>query len=260
MNQKYIKTISTLMVSALTFTMLATGSLQDNVKAATNSNIPVAPEEATASCLTKNSTLPTNTAKPATAPAISTPEPTPFETPSTNQITVSDILSLSKKTIFVTPGSTHYLIYNASATPVVKSSNKKVVVATLHNRKLKLAIPAQAEKGSIAKVTLTLGTLKKTLTVQVYNKTKKIQFTQKQIQFKKGKTKNITVKLQTENRKRKTTDDIRVVSKKRTILQIKKVKTANKKITISAKGKKKGKTTIQIQVGKKKKNITCHVK
>ena len=256
----------------LTISLLCTGSISNtskamsasvvNVSIATNAftaaNTSITP---TASNTVNSSAIPDFiSAIPATNSAISTPEPTDFETPNPNEIKISDILSLTKSKLLAKPGNTYYLTYNASATPNVRSSNKKAAIAALHRQKLKVTIPASAAKGSSAVITLTLGSHKKTLLVIVENKTKKISYSKKHLTLKKGKNKRISIPIKSENNKKKTTDLIHVTSSKRSVATIKNCKVSTKKVTFSIHSKRIGKTKIQIKAGTQKKSLLCTVK
>ena len=182
------------------------------------------------------------------------------ETPNPNEIKIADILSLTKSKLLAKPGNTYYLTYNASATPNVRSSNKKTAIASLQRQKLKITIPTSAAKGSSATITLTLGSHKKTLLVIVENRVKKISYSKKQLTLKKRKNKRISIPIKNENNKKKTTDLIHVTSSKRSVATIKNCKVSAKKITFSIHSKQIGKTKIQIKAGNRKKTLICTVK
>ena len=235
----------------LTISLLCTGSISNTSKAMSASVVNAANNTATPDFIN---------AIPATNSAISTPEPTDFETPNPNEIKIADILSLTKSKLLAKPGNTYYLTYNASATPNVRSSNKKTAIASLQRQKLKITIPALAAKGSSATITLTLGSHKKTLLVIVENKVKKISYSKKQLTLKKRKNKRISIPIKNENNKKKTTDLIHVTSSKRSVATIKNCKVSAKKITFSIHSKQIGKTKIQIKAGNRKKTLICTVK
>lgn len=256
----------------LTISLLCTGSISNTSKAMSASvvNVSIATKAFTAANTsitptTSNAANSTATpdfvnAIPATNSAISTPEPTDFETPNPNEIKIADILSLTKSKLLAKPGNTYYLTYNASATPNVRSSNKKTAIASLQRQKLKITIPTSAAKGSSATITLTLGSHKKTLLVIVENKVKKISYSKKQLTLKKRKNKRISIPIKNENNKKKTTDLIHVTSSKRSVATIKNCKVSAKKITFSIHSKQIGKTKIQIKAGNRKKTLICTVK
>ena len=241
----------------LTISLLCTGSISNTSKAMSASvvNVSIAAKSFTAA----NTSI-TPTTSNATNSAINTPEPTDFETPNPNEIKIADILSLTKSKLLAKPGNTYYLTYNASATPNVRSSNKKTAIASLQRQKLKITIPTSAAKGSSATITLTLGSHKKTLLVIVENKVKKISYSKKQLTLKKRKNKRISIPIKNENNKKKTTDLIHVTSSKRSVATIKNCKVSAKKITFSIHSKQIGKTKIQIKAGNRKKTLICTVK
>lgn len=243
----------------LTISLLCTGGIPNTSKAMTTptANTTAAPS---ASIAAGNAQVPAKiSASPATDSAISTPEPTDMETPNPNEIKVPDILSISKKTLLVQPGQTYTVTYNASATPAVRSSNKKIATVTLKQQKLAISVAPTAAKGSKATITLTLGALKKQLIVTVENKARKIAYSKKRLTIKKGKSKKITVALKSENNSKKTTDTIRITSSKRSVATIKKAKITAGKITFSIQSKQSGSTKIQIKAGNIKKTFSCIV-
>lgn len=248
MYKHYFKPIASVTAYALTLSLLTTGVIPSKQVSAL-SNQPV----------TSGSAI-TASAEPSTIPAIETPAPTPDTTPVPYNIYVNDILSVSKTKMIVQPGTTHCLTYNASATPCVKSSNKKLATVALCSNRLKIIIPPTAIKGATATITLAVGSIKKTIKIYIKNTTNKLIPSKKNISIKRKKAQKLSAKLNTENKKKKTTDTVTITAKPKSILKITKLKISVRKATFCIKGIKKGSARLYIKAGAKKTMIKVKVK
>ena len=80
---------------------------------------------------------------------------------------------------------------------------------------------------------------------------------QKSLTVKKGKTGKLIIKIKVQNQNQRTTDSVKISS---SLAGIVKTSVKKKKITVSLKGKKKGKKKVAIQVGSKKVKIMLRVR
>ena len=144
----------------------------------------------------------------------------------------------------------------------VSVSGNKHIKAKISGSKVKVTANKKAEKGSSATVTLksknaSAKTVKATLKVRVQNKVKKAVLMQKSLTVKKGKTGKLIIKIKVQNQNQRTTDSVKISS---SLAGIVKTSVKKKKITVSLKGKKKGKKKVAIQVGSKKVKIMLRVR
>lgn len=251
MYNHYFKSIACVTTCALTLSLLTvTTNPCSHVSAYNNQSTP---------SVTSGSAIGTS-ANPSTLAAIETPAPLPDTTPVSQNIYINDILTVSKSKLIAAPGTVHYLTYNASSTPCIKSTSKKTAVAQLCKGKLKITIPATAQKGAYAKITLAIGTTKKQIKVYVQNKIKKIVPTKKKLSLKWKKTEKVVLKLRSENMKKKTTDSIAITANPKSVLKITKIKNTTRKTTFNVRGTKKGTAKISVKYGSKKAKIKVRIK
>ena len=92
--------------------------------------------------------------------------------------------------------------------------------------------------------------------VRVQNKTKKLQMKVKTLVLKKGGKKKFTLNVTAQNKKKATTDAVRVSSR---IVSLAKSSAKKKKVIVTLKGKKKGTQKVVIRVGSKKVRVTVKV-
>lgn len=177
-------------------------------------------------------------------------------------------IKLSQKSAVIASGKTKKMKFTAAAAsgskpkPVTVSvSGNKKVTAKVSGSYVKISVNKKAAKGSSATVTLksknASGKLvKATIKVKVQNKVKKVSASKKTFKVKKGKTIKLTLNVTEENKKYATTDTVKVSS---SVVKLTKTSVKKKKITVSLKGKKKGKKNVVIQVGKKKVKVKIQV-
>ena len=183
--------------------------------------------------------------------------------------TPAGVLAIKPKisAVLLSPGKSTKIKYtvkmteNATTAAVVtaKSSNKKVVTAKLVGGKVKITAKKKAVKGASAKVTLLAGDKKAVIKVAIKNSVKSIKAKKSKITIKKGKTTKVTFKIKCENPKKAFTDYILVRTNEKALKVMPKITINKKKIVLRVKGLKKGKTTIQVKIGKKKAKVTAIV-
>ncbi len=190
------------------------------------------------------------------------PQPKPVPADGTTKI------KLSQKSAVIAPGKTKKMKFTAAAAsgskpkPVTVSvSGNKKVTAKISGSYVKISVNKKAVKGSSATVTLKSKNasgkaVKASIKVRVQNKVKKVTASKKTFKVKKGKTIKITLNVTEENKKYSTTDTVKVSS---SVVKLAKTSVKKKKITVSLKGKKKGKKNVAIQVGKKKVKVKIQV-
>ena len=192
------------------------------------------------------------------------------ENPAPSSETGTDKIKLAKKNLTVAPGKTKSISFTAvpsagaggPAAVTVSVSGNKHIKAKISGSKVKVTANKKAEKGSSATVTLksknaSAKTVKATLKVRVQNKVKKAVLMQKSLTVKKGKTGKLIIKIKVQNQNQRTTDSVKISS---SLAGIVKTSVKKKKITVSLKGKKKGKKKVAIQVGSKKVKIMLRVR
>lgn len=192
------------------------------------------------------------------------------KSPAPSSGTATDKITLAKKSLTVAPGKTKSVSFHAvpssgagkPAAVTVSVSGNKYIKANISGSKLKVTANKKAERGSSATVTLkskniSAKTVKAALKVRVQNKVKKAVPAKKSLTLKKGKKGKLTIKIKTQNQKQLSTDSVKLSS---SLAGIVKTSVKKKKITVSLKGKKKGKKKVTIQVGSKKVKITLIVR
>lgn len=70
----------------------------------------------------------------------------------------------------------------------------------------------------------------------------------------------VVFKVKGENAKKSIADNINVNTKKKVVKVMPKILATNKKVVLKIKGLKKGKTTLQLKIGKKKAKVIVSVK
>lgn len=150
------------------------------------------------------------------------------------------------------------------ANAVTASIKSKSVVSKvkLGNGAVKITAAKKAKKGASTTVTLksknSAGkTVSAKITVKIQNKAKKVKAKKKSLSVKKGKTVKLTLKVTAQNKKKPTTDTVKLTSKK---LELVKTKAQKGKVIVTLGAKKKGKEKITIKLGKKKVKVTVKVK
>ena len=142
-------------------------------------------------------------------------------------------------------------------------SDKKVISKVeVSDGKVMITTAKKAVKGASATVTLkSLDAAGKTVStkikVTIQNKAKKVIAAKKSLTVKKGGTSKLVLYVTAENNKKATTDNVTVSS--RNVGLVKK-KTGKGKVTVTLKGKKKGRQKITIKVGSKAVKVTVKVK
>lgn len=201
-------------------------------------------------------------AKPTQTPT-QTPTPTPETSAATKKITVD------KDSVVIAAGKSKKIAYvakadspAAKAAPVTVSvSGNKKVTAKISGSNVKITAAGKAEKGSAATVTLQSQNaagknVKTTIKVKVQNKTKKLSAEKKSLRVKKGKKTKLVLKVTAQNKKKATTDTVKLSSN---LLALTKKSVKKGKITLTLKGKKKGSKKIMVKVGSKKVQVKVNV-
>ena len=93
--------------------------------------------------------------------------------------------------------------------------------------------------------------------VKVQNKTKKLVTAKKSITVKKGKRTKLVLKVTAQNKKRATTDTVKVSSN---LVALTKQSSGKGKITLVLKGKKKGHKKVTFRAGSKKIAVKVRVR
>ena len=216
-------------------------------------------------------TAPAGTTEPAaTAPASSGGVSSASNGSITGTATMAAVVSLTakKSNVIVAPGKSVKVKYtitmaeNATSAAVVtaKTGNKKLVTAKVVGNKVKITAKKKAVKGATTKVTLMAGNKKTTLKVFIGNKAKSLKAKTKNVVVKKGKMTKVVFKVKGENAKKSIADNINVNTKKKVVKVMPKILATNKKVVLKIKGLKKGKTTLQLKIGKKKAKVIVSVK
>ena len=203
---------------------------------------------------------PTATAKVTTTAAITT----------NSAVTASALtksLKLDKKKVVVAPGKTATIkatvkaaapATKAAALKVVKKLPKKIGTVKITGKKIKVTAAKKAVKGTSGRFIVASGDKKAVVTVKIQNKVKKAKAAKKTVTVKKGKKTGVAIKVTTENKKRATTDDVKVSVKK--VAKVTRTVVINGKVTIILKGVKKGQTKMKVKVGSKTVKVTVKVK
>ena len=179
-------------------------------------------------------------------------------------------LTVKKSSVVIAPGKSKKIAYTAKADPsaakaakvTVSVSGNQKVAAKISGSKVKITANKKAVKGSAATVTLKSKngagkTIKASIKVKVQNKAKKIAPTKKSITVKKGKKAKLVLKVTAQNKKKATTDAVKVSSGPVALVK----KSSKKgKITLTLKGKKKGSKKITVKVGSKKVKVKARVR
>ncbi len=179
-------------------------------------------------------------------------------------------LTVKKSSVVIAPGKSKKIAYTAKADPsadkaakvTVSVSGNQKVTAKITGSKVKIAVKKKAVKGSAATVTLKSKngagkTVKASIKVKVQNKAKKIAPAKKSITVKKGKKAKLVLKVTAQNKKKATTDAVKVSS---SLVKIAKKSCKKGKITLTLKGKKKGSKKITVKVGSKKVKVKARVR
>ncbi len=147
-----------------------------------------------------------------------------------------------------------------TAVVVAKSGNAKLVTAKIVGNKVKISAKKKAVKGGTTQVILMAGDKKAIIKVGIKNPAKKVKGKKQTITVKKNKKTNIVFLAKAENAKKAVIDHIDVKANVKMIKVLPKISVSKKKIVLKVKGLKKGKTTLQLKVGKKKAKVTVIVK
>lgn len=174
-------------------------------------------------------------------------------------------LSVSKNNVIIAAGKSKKIGYKIKSSKKVAASkvlsirsNKKTAAASLGNGKIKISIPRNAVKGSVTKVKLTAGKHNAVIKVTVQNKVKKIS-TPKKVIIHKGKLKNIKVSVKTQNNRKKTSDFMRVLTK-RSLVKVSSKKIKRGKAIIYLKGLRKGSDFVTVRIGDRKQSIKVRIR
>ena len=213
-------------------------------------------------------------------PAPSAGQPTPMPTPDAGRPTpdpeqpeasaATKKITVAKGSAVVAAGTSKKITYVAeigspaeTAAPVTVSvSGNKKVTARITDSKVKITVDRKAVKGSDATVTLKSRNaagkdVKAAIMVKVQNKTKKLVTAKKSITVKKGKRTKLVLKVTAQNKKRATTDTVKVSSN---LVALTKQSSGKGKITLVLKGKKKGHKKVTFRAGSKKIAVKVRVR
>lgn len=175
-------------------------------------------------------------------------------------------LSVAKKSVKLSAGKSTTVTYNAldnfgDTTKVsAKTSNKKVATVSVSAGKVTIKAAKSAKGGSTAKITLTNGAKKATISVAINNPVKSVKAAKKSVTVKKKKTVKLTIKITASNKSKKTTDKVTAKTSKKKIAKVTKTTVSKGKAVVSVKGLKKGTSKITVTAGKKKATVTVKVK
>ncbi len=175
-----------------------------------------------------------------------------------------------KKSLVVAPGKTVSAAYQAvadipgagrPADVTVSVSGNKKISAKIQGSQVLVSADKKAVRGSAASVILRSKDasgrdVSAVIKVTVQNKTRKLRTKVKSLTLKKGGNKKITLNVTTQNKKKATTDAVRVSSR---IVSLAKSSAKKKKVIVTLKGKKKGTQKVVIRVGSKKVRVTVKV-
>lgn len=211
-------------------------------------------------------TAPANT----TAPTATAPVSSASNGSITGTTTPAAVVSVkaAKSEVIVAPGKNVKVKYTVTMTEsatsaavvTAKTGNKKLVTAKIVGNKVKITAKKKAVKGAVTKVTLMAGDQKTTIKVYIKNTAKSLKAKKKNVTVKKGKKTSVVFKVKGENTKKAIADNIYVSTKKKVIKVMPKITVTKKKIVLKVKGLKKGKTTLQVIIGKKKAKVIVSVK
>ena len=149
----------------------------------------------------------------------------------------------------------------AAAVTAAVSGNKKVS-AKISGSKVVIKVDKNAEKGSSATVTLKSKnnagkTVKTDIKVKVQNKTKSLKAASKSLTIKKGKKAKLVLNVTAQNKKKATTDTVKLSSD---IVALNETSATKGKITLTLKGMKKGTKKVTIKVGSKSVKVQVTVR
>ena len=212
--------------------------------------------------------------EPTPTPADPTPVPTDTPDQPTQEpedIAATSELKVSKPSAIIAAGKTKTVKFTVTkdasaskAADVTASVSDKKVISKVEvsDGKVMITTAKKAVKGASATVTLkSLDAAGKTVStkikVTIQNKAKKVIAAKKSLTVKKGGTSKLVLYVTAENNKKATTDNVTVSS--RNVGLVKK-KTGKGKVTVTLKGKKKGRQKITIKVGSKAVKVTVKVK
>lgn len=213
-----------------------------------------APAEPTASHTPTTAPEQTAATAPTTVPT-AVPQQTAATEPTTEPAQLR--LTVQKGRIVIAKGKKAKLLYDvegvsAGAVSVTASSaDKKTAVAKIKGGRLQISVPKKAAAGSHTTVTVKAGTCEVKVQVYVRNQVKAIRSLPKKVSVKKGKTTRLLCKVKTENNKKRTTDEIRLLAVQGTV-KLKKCNVKKGKVIFTLQGLQKGVSEVTVKIGNSK--------
>lgn len=179
-------------------------------------------------------------------------------------------LTAAKGSAVIAPGMSKEIAYvtkidssaeKAAPVTVSVSGNKKVTAQIIGSR-VKITVDKKAVKGSSAAVILKSQNaagrdVRAVIRVKVQNKTKKLTVAKQSISLKKGNKTKFVLRVTAQNKKKATTDTVKVSS---SLVALVKQSPKKGKIILTLKGKRKGSKKLAFKVGSKKVKVKVKVR